>query len=84
MKKAGQSARSTRWWLMSMTAIAQSGCFICEYSSGHVSVTPQQYERLIAERERKRLVRTLREGLARGETLERTLERLQNQPPRQA
>jgi hypothetical protein len=46
--------------------------------------TPDQYGRLIAERERNRIVRTLREGLARGETLERTLERIQDQPPRQA
>jgi hypothetical protein len=46
--------------------------------------TPDQYGRLIAERERNRIVRTLREGLARGETLERTLERIQDQPPRKA
>ena len=44
--------------------------------------TPEEYSRLIAERERLRLVRTLRQGLASGETLERTLERLENQPPR--
>jgi hypothetical protein len=39
---------------------------------------PREYERLIVERERDRLVHTLREGLARGETLERMLQRLQN------
>jgi hypothetical protein len=39
---------------------------------------PREYERLIVERERDRLVHTLREGLARGETLERMLHRLQN------
>lgn len=46
--------------------------------------TPDQYTRLIAERERNRIVRTLRQGLARGETLERTLERLEDHPPREA
>jgi hypothetical protein len=39
---------------------------------------PPEYERLIVERERDRLVHTLREGLAHGETLERMLQRLQN------
>ena len=37
---------------------------------------PREYERLIVERERDRLVHTLREGLAGGETLERMLRRL--------
>ena len=40
-------------------------------------LTPQEYERLIVERERDRLAHTLREGLAHGETLERMLHRLQ-------
>ena len=31
-----------------------------------------------------KIVRTLREGLARGESLERTLDRLETQPPRHA
>lgn len=39
---------------------------------------PPEYERLIVERERDRLVHTLREGLAHGETLERMLQRLEN------
>ena len=39
---------------------------------------PPEYERLIVERERDRLVHTLREGLGHGETLERMLQRLQN------
>jgi hypothetical protein len=39
---------------------------------------PPEYERLIVERERDRLVHTLREGLAHGESLERMLLRLQN------
>jgi len=47
-------------------------------------LTPGDYEHLIAERERDRIVTALREGLARGEPLERVLERLQNTPPRQA
>ena len=38
----------------------------------------------IARRERNRIVHTLREGLARGESLERMLDRLENTPPRQA
>ena len=42
---------------------------------------PDEYERLIALRERDRIVRTLREGLAMGEPLERTLERLDPPPP---
>ena len=46
--------------------------------------TPEEHGQLIAERERNRIVRTLREGLARGETLERTLERLENEPTREA
>jgi len=44
--------------------------------------TAEDYARLIAARERARIVRTLREGLARGETLERTLERLESAPSR--
>lgn len=40
------------------------------------------YGRLVAERERRRIVRTLREGLARGESLERTLNRLDPPPSR--
>jgi hypothetical protein len=39
---------------------------------------PKEYERLIVERERDRLVHTLREGLVHGETLGRMLRRLQN------
>jgi hypothetical protein len=39
---------------------------------------PREHERLIVERERDRLVHTLREGLAHGETLERMLQRPQN------
>jgi hypothetical protein len=41
---------------------------------------PREYERLIVERERDRLLHTLREGLAHGESLERMLRRLQNPP----
>ena len=40
--------------------------------------------RLIAERERKRIVCALREGLARREDLERTLERIEAHPPDEA
>jgi len=47
-------------------------------------LTTAEYERLIAERERDRIVRTLREGIAQGETLERLLDRLQIHPPRDA
>jgi hypothetical protein len=39
---------------------------------------PREYERLIVERERDRLVHTLREGLAHGESLERMLRRLES------
>jgi len=46
--------------------------------------TPEQYGRLVAERERNRIVRTLREALACGEDLERTLERIENSRPDEA
>ena len=46
--------------------------------------TPGQYGDLIAERERTRLVATLREALRRGEDLERAIQRLTSLPPRQA
>jgi hypothetical protein len=46
--------------------------------------TTDEYGQLIAQRERNRIVHTLREGLARGESLERMLDRLENKPPRQA
>ena len=52
---------------------------------GHLALlTTAEYERLIAERERDRIVRTLREGIARGDPLERLLERIQSEPPREA
>lgn len=52
---------------------------------GHLGVyTPAEYGQLIAKRERNRIVCALREGLARGETLERVLERLAANPPREA
>jgi len=44
-------------------------------------LTAPEYERLIVERERDRLAHTLREGLARGETLERMLQRLEHPTP---
>lgn len=47
-------------------------------------LTTGEYERLIAERERDRIVRTLREGIAHGQTLERLLDRLDIHPPRDA
>ncbi len=47
-------------------------------------LTTDEYERCIAERERDRIVRTLREGIAQGEPLERLLDRLQIHPPRDA
>ena len=46
--------------------------------------TPAEYGQLIAERERNRIVGTLRQGLARGESLERLLDRLKDDPPRKA
>ena len=46
--------------------------------------TPAQYGQLAADRERNRIVHALRKGLARGETLERVLERLDSEPPRDA
>jgi len=46
--------------------------------------TPGDYGNLIAERERNRLVATLREALRRGEDLERALQRLMSLPPRKA
>jgi len=46
--------------------------------------TPRQYTHLVAERERHRIVHALREGLARGEPLERVLARLQAEPPCEA
>jgi hypothetical protein len=49
----------------------------CYTPQGHLGLfTPDAYERLIAQRERDRIARTLREGLAAGEPLERTLDRL--------
>ncbi len=52
---------------------------------GHLGVyAPAEYEQLIAQRERNRIVHALREGLARGETLERVLERLGTHPSRGA
>lgn len=44
--------------------------------------TPGDYGNLIAERERNRVVATLREALQRGEDLERALARLTSGPPR--
>jgi hypothetical protein len=46
--------------------------------------TPAEYGQLIAERERNRIVDTLRQGLARGESLERLIDRLKDNPPRKA
>ncbi|MBN2563449.1 MAG: transposase [Phycisphaerae bacterium] len=46
--------------------------------------TPAEYGQLIAERERNRIVSTLRQGLARGDSLERLLDRLHDNPPRKA
>jgi hypothetical protein len=46
--------------------------------------TPGDYGDLIAERERNRLVATLREALRRGEDLERALQRLTSLTPRKA
>ena len=46
--------------------------------------TPAQSGQLAADRERNRIVHALREGLARGETLERVLGRLESEPPRDA
>ena len=47
-------------------------------------LTTGEYEWLIAERERDRILRTLREGIVHGETLERRLDRLHIHPPREA
>jgi hypothetical protein len=38
----------------------------------------------MADRERNGIVHALREGLARGETLERVLGRLESEPPRES
>jgi len=46
--------------------------------------TPDEYGQLIAERERNRIVDTLRQGLARGDSLERLLDRINDNPPRKA
>ena len=48
---------------------------------GHLGAyTPEAYGQLIAERERNRIVSTLREGLARGESLERLLDQVRSNP----
>jgi hypothetical protein len=52
---------------------------------GHLGAyTPEAYGQLIAERERNRIVSTLREGLARGQSLERLLDQVQLNPPPKA
>ena len=52
---------------------------------GHLGVyTVAEYGQLAADRERHRVLHALREGLAQGEPLERVLERLQREAPRNA
>jgi hypothetical protein len=52
---------------------------------GHLGLYPlAEYEHLVADRERHRLLHALREGLTQGEPLERVLERLQCEAPRKA
>ena len=52
---------------------------------GHLGLyTLGEYEQLVAEREHHRLLHALREGLARGEALERVFERLQPGSSRKA
>lgn len=52
---------------------------------GHLGLyTIAEYEQLVADRERHRLLHALREGLAQGESLERVLERLQSETLRKA